>query len=242
MDRAEWLKEMRRKTEALYDLISPEFWVSFGFYENETHMEFLQKLMEHIPAGGELLSAACGAGRYDGLLLEAGYAVTGVDQSEGMLERARQQFPAVLYRKMGLQEINFEQEFEGLICMDALENICPEDWPGIMHNFHKAVKPGGWLYFTVEEMDPGEVQASFERAQAEGLPVIYGEMADGVDEAYTRIKAAAQADWIKLAGGSVYHFYPSKEQVREWLEQNGMKVEEEGRGSEYWHYLISNKV
>ena len=35
MERAEWLKQMREMTEALYDHISPEYWVKFGLYENE---------------------------------------------------------------------------------------------------------------------------------------------------------------------------------------------------------------
>ena len=38
MERAEWLKQMRTKAETLYDQISPQYWVTFGFYENETHL------------------------------------------------------------------------------------------------------------------------------------------------------------------------------------------------------------
>ena len=35
MERAEWLKQMREMTEALYDHISPEYWSKFGLYENK---------------------------------------------------------------------------------------------------------------------------------------------------------------------------------------------------------------
>jgi hypothetical protein len=29
-----------------------------------------------------------------------------------------------------------------------MEHICPEDWPGILQGFRKALKPVGVLYFT----------------------------------------------------------------------------------------------
>jgi hypothetical protein len=45
--------------------------------------------------------------RYDGILLEAGHSVVGIDQSAGMLARARERFPAARYEKMGLQEMDF---------------------------------------------------------------------------------------------------------------------------------------
>ncbi|MBE0700040.1 MAG: hypothetical protein IH586_24200, partial [Anaerolineaceae bacterium] len=68
MERAEWLKQMRGKTEVLYDHLSPAYWVTFGLYANETHREYLQKFLDRIEKGGTILSAACGAGRYDGIL------------------------------------------------------------------------------------------------------------------------------------------------------------------------------
>ncbi len=92
MERAEWLKQMRDKAEALYDHLSPGYWEKFGLYANETHREYLQKFLERVAPRSTLLSAACGAGRYDGMLLEAGHSVVGIDQSAGMLARAREHF------------------------------------------------------------------------------------------------------------------------------------------------------
>ena len=101
MEQAEWLKQMREIAEALYDRISPEYWVTFGLYANETHQEYLQKFLERVAPHCSLLSAACGAGRYDGTLLEAGHIVLGIDQSAGMLRRAKERFPGTRYEKMG---------------------------------------------------------------------------------------------------------------------------------------------
>jgi SAM-dependent methyltransferase len=241
MERAEWLKQMRGKVESLYDHISPEYWANFGFYPNETHLEFLRIFLARVPAHSTLLSAACGAGRYDGMLLEAGHEVVGIDQSEGMLRRAREHFPEAQYKKMGLQEINFIEAFEGAICMDALENVCPEDWPGIMQGFQRALKPGGLLYFTVEQPDT-DLQASYERAQAMGLPVVFGELADEVDASFEQVMEIHSPGIPgELVTTSVYHYYPSREQVQAWLEQAGLVLEEQGTGNGYIHFLAKKR-
>jgi SAM-dependent methyltransferase len=243
MERAEWLKQMRDKAEALYDRVSPEYWVKHGLYPNETHREYLHKFLGRLAPHSGLLSAACGAGRYDGLLLEAGHSVVGIDQSAGMLARAREHFPAVRYEKVGLQEMDFREAFDGAICIDALEHVCPEDWPGILQRFHAALKPGGVLYFTVEVAEADEVEAAYQRAKARGLPVVPGEVADGVDEAYAGVMALGPSVPVpdELLGGAVYHYYPPLEQVRAWLGQAGFAVEEEGTGHWYEHFVVRKR-
>jgi SAM-dependent methyltransferase len=239
VERAEWLKQMRDMTEVLYDHVAPEYWGNFGLYENEAHQEYLRKFIDKLDRGRSVLSAACGAGRYDGMLLEAGHRVTGIDQSAGMLARAKEQFPQARYQKMGLQEMDFHEAFDGAICMDALEHVCPEDWPGIMKRFRDALKPGGLLYFTVEVPDAEEVKASYERAKAMGLPVVFGELADEVAASYERVKALdSQEVQGELEDVTVYHYYPSTDQVREWIEQAGLVIEEKGTGNGYDHYVV----
>ncbi len=239
MEREEWLNQMRHKSEEIYDRLSPLYWSSLGLYPNETHQEFMQKFLSRLAPGGSVLSAACGAGRYDGILLDAGQSVVGIDQSAGMLARAVERFPAAQYEKMGLQEMDFLESFDGAICMDAMEHICPEDWPGILRAFHKALKPGGLLYITVEVPEPDEVEEAYERARARGLPVLPGELADGVDEAHERIMAL-QTPIVPgdVADAAVYHYYPSWDQVQGWLAQAGFVIEEQGTGNGYKHLIL----
>ncbi len=245
MERSEWLKRMRAKAEALYDDMSPEFWVHFGLYPNETHLIYLRKFLERLAPHSDVLSAACGAGRYDGLLLEAGHSVVGIDQSAGMLARAREHFPEVRYEKMGLQEMDFRKAFDGAICVDALEHVCPEDWPVILQCLHAALKSDGVLYFTVDRGEADEVQAAYERARAQGLPVVYGEVADQVEEASERLAALALAgafeELAAVSDAAVYHYHPSMEQVRAWLRRAGFVVEEEGSGTWYEHFVVRRR-
>src|SRR5512136_2677934 len=192
MERADWLKQMRSKAEALYDQLSPQYWVTFGLYENETHRAYLQKFLERVAPGGAVLSAGCGAGRYDGLLLDARHPVGGIDQSTGMLARARARFPQARYEKIGLQEMTFREAFDGVICMDAMEHVSPEDYPRMLRKFQEALKPGGVLYFTMDRADLGELEEAYERARAKGLPVVLGEVVNEVDAAYAQVKASDQ--------------------------------------------------
>ncbi len=97
IERSEWLEQMREKAETLYDL-----WASicsFKTDENaakarvEAHVQYLEEFIRRVPPRSNVLSAGCGAGRYDGMLLDAGHSVVGIDQSKGMLARAREHFP-----------------------------------------------------------------------------------------------------------------------------------------------------
>lgn len=217
MGRSEWVREMRRQAEERYDTLwAPGYGEQWGTYSNATHQEYIRKLLERLPEHGTILDAACGAGRYLPMLLEQGHTVLGIDQSQGMLSRLKAKFPFVQVEKIGLQELHYQEVFDGAICMDAMENVFPEDWLPVLGNFHRSLKPGGTLYFTVEIAEQGEIEAAFHRGIALGLPIVYGEWADG----------------------DVYHFYPSIARVREWMREAGFDLSEEGQGDGYWHFIL----
>jgi SAM-dependent methyltransferase len=247
MERAEWLKHIRSMAEKVYDHISPGYPDVFGRYENDSQVAFIRKLLARLDRGGTILSAACGAGRYDGLLLDMGHNVVGTDQSAGMLERARMQYPQARYEKVGLQEMDFHKVFDGAICMDAMEHISPEDWPGILNRFADALKPGGLLYFNsdpLEQCETAELQEAYERAKDMGLPVIYGEVADQVDASYQQAQAREQEKPFQPSDSqdsSVYHYHPPLAQIHAWLDQAGFAIQEEGDGSCYHHILARKK-
>jgi 2-polyprenyl-3-methyl-5-hydroxy-6-metoxy-1,4-benzoquinol methylase len=241
MKRAEWLKQMRSMAEALYDQVSPQYWVTFGLQPNETHRAYLEEFLKRVVPSGTVLSAGCGAGRYDGRLLDAGHPVVGIDQSAGMLARAREHFPQARYEKMGLQEMAFHEAFDGLICIDAMEHVSPEDYPLILRKFQEALKPGGVLYFTMDRADPDELRAAYERATAQGLPAVLGEVVDEVDRAYAQVKGLNQPVPGALSDAAVYHFYPALDQARERIGQAGLVVEMESLGSGYHHFIARKK-
>jgi SAM-dependent methyltransferase len=224
MQRTDWLKEKRRRCEERMDTIfAPIYDQDWGSYINDTHRQFLGHLLNLTPSHGTILDAACGTGKYWSLILETGRLV-GVDQSSGMLAQAVAKYPDVPLRKVGLQELDYIEAFDGIICVDAMENVFPEDWPLVKANFRDALKRGGYVYFTVELIDPKELQATYLAAKQIGLPVVEGEH-------------VMQGDPLREMG---YHYYPSIQQVKEWTRQAGLTIIEEGEGDDYYH-LIAQK-
>jgi SAM-dependent methyltransferase len=126
MDRINWLREMRRDCEEQYDRESLLYDQEGGVYSNIAHQQFIQEFLRFIPQNSSILDAPCGTGRYLPFIVEKGHSILGIDQSQGMLARARAKFPNFQFEKVGLQEMAFQARFDGAICMDAMENIPPK--------------------------------------------------------------------------------------------------------------------
>lgn len=217
MERSNWLNEKRRISEERYDTLHASSYDQNWGHINASHRSFLDRFLALCPPGCTILDAACGTGKYWPLILDSGRLVVGIDQSQQMLVQANSKFPDAHTEKMGLQEIDFSEAFDGIICMDAMEFVPPEDWPLVLANFHRALKTDGHLYFTVEIIEAGELAHAYDEGRKQGLPVVEGE--------YAHV-------------GS-YHYYPSLAQVRLWMSQAPFSVIEEGEGDGYHHFLAS---
>ena len=44
----------------------------------------------------------------------------------------KERFPESRHKKVALQELDFNEEFDGAICIDAMEHIFPKDWQFIL--------------------------------------------------------------------------------------------------------------
>jgi len=132
MDRITWLREMRRDCEEQYDREAPLYDEEGGVYSNIAHQQFIREFLDLLPQNSRVLDAPCGTGKYLSFLLVQGHSIVGIDQSQGMLERAKAKFSTVQFEKIGLQEMSYREVFDGAICMDAMENVPPEDWPLVL--------------------------------------------------------------------------------------------------------------
>lgn len=220
MDRQAWLDGQRLKAEDRYDrLFSPTYDEDDGPI-SPVHRRFVTKLVDSTPAGGVILDAPCGTGRYFPMVLGAGRSMVGVDQSAGMLAKARAKHPDVVLEKRGLQELTFDGEFDAAMCVDAMEYVFPEDWPLVLSNLRRAVRIGGLIYLTIEKIDPAEIATVYEEARADGVPVVHGEN-------------------IRRGGG--YHYYPTPDRVAQWLDGANLEIVDEGvsHATNYgYHHLL----
>jgi SAM-dependent methyltransferase len=120
---------------------------------------FLIEELELSP-GAAILDVGCGTGRHAVPLAELGYAVTGVDLSEGMLAQARAKADAagvaVDWVQSDATQFSLQKEFDAAICLcegafgllgggdDAIEHPL-----AILRNVSNCLKPGARTLFTV---------------------------------------------------------------------------------------------
>ena len=191
MERQKWLAERRAALAAAYD-------AEAAAYDDERHpwdmqRDWVARVLGLIPPGGTVLDAPCGTGKYFPMLAAAGVRVAGADQSAGMLARARARGVAFSLEQASLQELPYVSRFDAVLTIDAMENVSPEDWPAVLANLHRALRPGGLLYMTVEELTEAEIEHAFAVLSEQGAPAVRGEVIEG-----------------DVAG---YHFYPGRQRL-----------------------------
>ena len=220
MDRLTWLGQRRAAVLACYDEEAPTY--DAHSYPNETQRQWVARLLHACPAGSMILDAPCGTGRYFTMVVAAGHRVVGADQSAGMLTQARARGTAITLHRVQLQDLSYPGEFDAVLTIDAMENVPPEDWPLVLANLRRALRPGGSLYLTVEEVPQPMIEEAFTTLAAGGLPAVRGEIVDG-----------------DVAG---YHYYPGRDRVIGWFNTAGLQIidevykQEDGWG--YRHFLL----
>ena len=219
MDRRSWLEERRAAVELDYTRDAPTYEIDI-YAISDAHRRFVTRVVDACPPDGVVLDIPCGTGRYFGLVVAQGRRIVGADQSAGMVEQARARGLAESVEQTGLQELAHVATFDGVLCIDAMEHVPPEDWPRVVRNLGRACRDGGLVYMSLEVL--ADQEAHLDRALAEaharGLPAVRGE------------------DVGEDTGG--YHFYPADPQIREWLETARMQILEDTTAMTYgdWGY------
>jgi SAM-dependent methyltransferase len=212
-ERRAWLRDRRRVDEQQEDALAGDYDAQWGEIE-PTHHGFAERFLTRLPPTGRVLDAACGTGKYYPMVLATGRSLLGVDHAGAALAIAAAKFPQVPTERHDLQELPYRGEFNGVLCVDAMEFVPPEEWPAVLERFRQALRPGGWLYLTVELAPGDRVRAANQAARRRGLPVVDGEVVWEGPDGY-------------------YHHYPSMPQVRAWLADAGFAIDEEAEGP--WH-------
>lgn len=101
-------------------------------------------IREHCKQG-RLIDVGCGTGRLAGRLAEAGFEVTGVDGSEGMLGVMRAEVPGVRGIFGDATDLPFENdEFDVAVSVAVLHHLAlPEAVASALREMVRVVRPGG---------------------------------------------------------------------------------------------------
>ncbi len=108
--------------------------------------------------GGPVLDLACGTGRLTLLLAREGFAVTGLDQSEGMLhhfeQKLRDEPPEVRQRvhlhRQSMADFSLDTTFNTILCSDAFfHNVTVEDQMACLDRVAEHLRPEGRFVFNL---------------------------------------------------------------------------------------------
>lgn len=126
--------------------------------------EYGKGLLEFIPCGDgqAILDLGCGTGTLTAQLRDLGGRVLGVDSSEHMIAKAKEQFPQLEFQVCDALALPFRQEWDVVFSNAVFHWI--SDHHTLLQNIHQALKPGGTL---VCEFGTGGNIAVIERSFAQ---------------------------------------------------------------------------
>lgn len=130
--------------------------IEFFMNTKDANMENLYKLfLKYIPEGGKILDLGCGSGRDTKYFLGKGYDVVAVDGSIEMVKLSSE-YTGKKTLHMTFQEIDFEEEFDGIWACASLLHVRRDEISSILYKIYRALKPNGVLYSSFKYGDKEE--------------------------------------------------------------------------------------
>lgn len=114
----------------------------------------LDLFISSIENSGKILDLGCGAGIPIGKKLQnAGFNITGVDVSDEMINEFKKNLPDSSSFRMPMTEINWNEEFNGIVSSFSLLCLPPEDFALMPGKIYKALKNSGYFLLFLNEGD-----------------------------------------------------------------------------------------
>ena len=171
----------RRAFWNLYAIIYDRIPAHFRPYSLQLQRVFDLVSSRHDPEHTDLLDAGCGTGNYMLRFARAGYSVTGMDNSPGMLRRAAKKLDALpeteeeassdspsLYRASLEQKLPFDDgSFDCIVNINALYMLDnPDD---ALEEFYRVLRPGGTLVISHPRRIPSMKEILADHARSFGF-------------------------------------------------------------------------
>lgn len=103
------------------------------------------KFESYLADGGRILDVGCGSGRDSKAFKQHGFSVVAFDASKEMC-KATSELIGQEVLQMKFQEIDFEEEFDGIWACASLLHVTYDELPSVMAKLRKALKSKGIIY------------------------------------------------------------------------------------------------
>ena len=118
------------------------------FYESTIGADmslWRDEFIKYVPDGGRILDAGCGSGRDSKAFLQRGFSVVSIDASKEMCRLASELTGQEVWT-MRFEEMNFEDEFDGIWACASLLHVTYNELPAVLKKLRRALDMGGVMY------------------------------------------------------------------------------------------------
>jgi len=150
-----------------YDRIAAEWHKNFrGQAYVDRTLGYVDRVLEGLPSRAEVLDLGCGTGNPIARhIIDRGFRVIGVDQSQKLLEIARTVIPEAELIHADMIDIQFTETFAAAIAWDSVFHVSREHHPAIYRKLANALEAGRRLLLSVggsgvESLDSSEAGIS----------------------------------------------------------------------------------
>jgi SAM-dependent methyltransferase len=134
-----------------YDYIAEQWHSNFrGQPYVDRVLGYVDQVLEGLPAEAKVLDLGCGTGNpVAKYIVEKGFRLTAVDQSEKMLEIARKVVPEAEFIHSDMIDVQLADGFAAAIAWDSIFHVERQHHSAIYHKVAKSLVAGGRLLLSV---------------------------------------------------------------------------------------------
>ena len=138
-----------------YDYIADQWHSNFrGQSYVDRVLGYVDLVLGGLQSGAKVLDLGCGTGNpIAKYIVEKGFRVTGVDQSEKMLEIAKNVVPEAEFIHSDMVDIQFIDKFAAAIAWDSVFHVERKYHSAIFRKLANSLEPGGRLLLSVGGSD-----------------------------------------------------------------------------------------
>jgi cyclopropane fatty-acyl-phospholipid synthase-like methyltransferase len=141
-----------------YDLIAEQWQAGRRVSGYIDHVSpYLDRILEGLPAGAKVLDLGCGTGQpIAKYIVESGFQVTGVDESEQMLKFARQTVPEAELIQADMVTVELTDTFDAAVAWDSMFHVERKHHAAIYRKLANALREDARLLLSVGGSAPAE--------------------------------------------------------------------------------------
>lgn len=149
------LDQINQKTRNAYNLAAEKYHELFQdeLEKKEFDRQILDEFSGYFGKDSILCDAGCGpSGHIAGYIFNKGIDIIGIDISEKCVEIANRVNPLIKFERGDISRLGYDDNyFDGIISCYSIIYTPKKFIPGILNEFKRILKPGGYLLLVVKE-------------------------------------------------------------------------------------------